>query len=174
MVEVQIAMVSQPHLTCTTAETRQFMVDPVHLIVPFDHPWAQRSEIELDELFDEAFILREEESGTYKAVSDALAEHGLAIQELANLLTLGSSEAIALAVQEGIGVGFVSQIVITRLVAGEVAVVPVRGLDVFREIHIGCQTRKPATAAQLAFWAFIDQVIAERDVPHLTGELLPA
>lgn len=167
--EVHVAMVSQPHLTCGTAESRQFMVDPVHLIVPLDHPWARRSEIEPDELYEASFILREEDSGTYNAVADALAEQQLNIQELRTLLTLGSSEAIALAVQEGIGVGFVSQIVITRLVAGEVAVVPIQGLQIFREIHIGCQTRKPATAAQLAFWAYIDQIIAEREI-----EMLPA
>lgn len=172
--EVHVAMVSQPHLTCSTAESRQFMVDPVHLIVSLDHPWAYRNEIEPDELFEASFILREEDSGTYNAVADALAEQDINIQELRTLLTLGSSEAIALAVQEGIGVGFVSQIVITRLVPDEVAVVPVRGLKIFREIHIGCQTRKPATKAQAAFWSFIDEVIAEREIGRLSGELIVA
>jgi DNA-binding transcriptional LysR family regulator len=167
--QVHIAMVSEPHLTCTTAETRRFMVDPVHLIVPLDHPWAQRPEIALEELTEGTFILREEDSGTYRAVADGLADHGINTRELRTLLTLGSSEAIALAVQEGIGVGFVSQIVIARLVAGQVAVVPVRGLEIFREIHIGCQTRKPTTAAQRAFWQYIDEVIDARTAESLAA-----
>jgi DNA-binding transcriptional LysR family regulator len=167
--QVHIAMVSQPHLSCTTAVMRRFIVDPVHLIVPLDHPWAQRPEIALDELAEGTFILREEDSGTYQAVADGLATHGINTHELRTLLTLGSSEAIALAVQEGIGVGFVSQIVIARLVAGQVAVVPVRGLEIFREIYIGCQTRKPTTAAQRAFWQYIDEVIDARTAESLAA-----
>ncbi len=167
---VHIAMVSEPHMTCTTAESRRFMVDPVHLIVPLDHPWAQRVEITPDELFDGTFILREEESGTFSAVAKALAEHDVDIRTLRTLLTLGSSEAIALAVQEGIGVGFVSQIVIARLVAGQVAVVPIHGLSIYREIHIGSQSRKPTTAAQRAFWGFIDEVISQREPEQSAAE----
>ena len=168
---VHIAMVSEPHLSCTTAESRRFMVDPVYLITPLDHPWAQRSEISPEELYKGVFIVREEESGTYTAVANALADHDIAMHELNTLLTLGSSEAIALAVQEGIGVGFVSQIVVTRLVAGQVAVVPVQGLDIYREIHIGSQTRKPASAAQRAFWAFIEQAMAERETELLVNKV---
>lgn len=170
--QVHIGMMSAPHLTCGTADTRRFMIDPVHLIAPLDHPWALRDEITIDDLWDGRFIVREDESGTAAAVREALARHGLALRDLNTLLTLGSSEAIALAVKEGLGVGFVSQIVITRLVADQVVVVPVRDLHIAREIHIGCQTRKPATAAQVAFWAFIEQVIAEQKAAALTEAVL--
>ena len=174
--EVHIAMVSEPHMSCRTADTRRFMVDPVILITPLDHPWAKRKEIEPEELYEGRFILREEGSGTQMAVSQGLASIGVAMEDLKTLLVLGSSEAIALSVKEGIGVGFVSQIVVTQLVAGLVAPVNVRGLEIVREIHIGSQQRKPQTAAQKAFWSFIERVMMGEE-PEYTGTeelLLPA
>ena len=158
--EVHIAMVSEPHMSCRTAETRRFMVDPVILIAPLDHPWAERGEIDPEELYNGNFILREEGSGTQMAVNQGLASIDISVEELKTLLILGSSEAIALSVKEGIGVGFVSQIVVARLVADQVVPITVRGLEIVREIYIGSQKRKPQTAAQKAFWSFIDNQLA--------------
>lgn len=162
--EVQVAMVSEPFMTCNTVETRLFMIDPVVLIAPLDHPWAKRGEITTAELLETEFIVREEGSGTESAMRKALAGVDIAIEDLDTLLVLGSSEAIALSVQEGLGVGFVSQIVVSRLVQDGVARVRVRGLEIQREIHIGSQKRKPATGAQQAFWEFIENEIAARSL----------
>ena len=174
--EVHVAMVSEPHMSCRTAETHRFMVDPVILIAPADHPWALRGEIEPQELYSGEFILREEGSGTQMAVNTGLSSIGVSMEELETLLVLGSSEAIALSVKEGIGVGFVSQIVVTRLVAGQVAPIQVRGLEIVREIHIGTQKRKPETTAQKAFWSFIDREMAqgESEARAIEEILLPA
>ena len=68
---------------------------------------------------------------------------------------MGNAEAIALAVQEGLGLGFVSSIVYTRLVQDSVTPIKVRGLSIQREIYLGCHTRRPPTLAQAAFWALI-------------------
>lgn len=160
--EVHVAMVSEPYMSSRTVDTRRFMADPVILIVPLDHPWALRGELDPEDLFDGEFIFREEGSGTEITVRNGLAELDVAVEDLETLLVLGSSEAIALSVKEGIGVGFVSQIVYTRLVDGQVAPVHVRGLEMIREIHIGHQSRKPATLAQNAFWDFISQEISHR------------
>ena len=79
------------------------------------------------------------------------------------LLVLGSSEAIALSVQEGIGVGFVSNIIVTKLVEGRVAPVRIRGLEIERDIHIGLHTRRPPTIAQRVFWDFINSDLLLRE-----------
>jgi DNA-binding transcriptional LysR family regulator len=71
------------------------------------------------------------------------------------VLTLGNSEAIALAVEEGIGVGFVSELVATKLVAGRVACVSIRGVRMVQQIHMLRHSRRPATAIQTAFWDFV-------------------
>lgn len=140
---------------CRDVEFRRFITDPVLLITPLGHPWAGRDSIDAEELLDASFIMREEGSGTHNAVRDGLAEVGLSIHGLRTVLTLGNSEAIALAVQEGIGVGFVSRMVEAKLVRGRVAPVRVRGLDVKQDIYIAHHTRRAATAAQAAFWDFV-------------------
>lgn len=153
--EVHFTLASEFLVSCKDVEFRQFMIDPVILICPLDHPWASRHEIDPEELREADFIIREENSGTRTVMRLAFEDHGLAEDELNILITLGNSEAIAIAVQEGIGVGFVSSMVYTRLVENRVAVVKIRGMDIKREIFIGRNTRVPASAAQAAFWEFI-------------------
>lgn len=99
--------------------------------------------------------MREAESGTLSAVKEALAEQNISTSDLRILITLGNAEAIALAVQEGIGVGFVSKMVVDRLCSGKVAEVRVRGLDICRNIFIGQNQRRPATGTQKTFWNFL-------------------
>ena len=70
-------------------------------------------------------------------------------------MTLGNSEAIALSVQEGLGVGFVSEIVVNKLGLKQVSTIKVEGLDINRDIYIGRNIIQPATIAQNTFWDFI-------------------
>ena len=133
------------------------MRDPVILIASSEHPWAKRKEILVSELRDADFILREEESGTYTVMEAALNEKGYSSRDLNIVLTLGNSEAIALAVQEGLGVGFVSRAVVTGLHREGISTVNVQGLQICRDIYVGRHKRRPATAAQTAFWALVDE-----------------
>lgn len=153
--QVHFALTSFFQDSYKDAEFRKFMTDPVILIAPADHPWSITGEITPDELFDADFIMREPESGTYDAMLDALTQIDVDINQLKTLLTLGNSEAIALSVQEGLGVAFVSQIVVTILNPGQVIPIKVHGLDINREIQIGRHTRRKSTTAQDAFWEFI-------------------
>jgi DNA-binding transcriptional LysR family regulator len=153
--ELHFALASTPHTCHSDVEFRRFMVDPVQLIAPLSHPWATRGEIEPEELYDADVIMREAGSGTRSAVREALATVGIHENDLRTFLTLCNSEAIALAVQEELGVAFVSQFVVSRLVAGKVATIRVTGLDIRREIYFGRHTRRPATMAQTAFWQYI-------------------
>ena len=164
--EVHIAMLSEPYMSSRDVETRIFMTDPIVLIAPIDHPWAIRGEIEPQELRDGDFIFREAGSGTETTVRRALSSAGIVTDDLSTILVLGSSEAIALSVQEGIGVGFVSKIIVTKLVAGRVAPVRIKGLEIERDIHMGMHTRRPATIAQRVFWDFInsDLVVHEDEL----------
>ena len=132
-----------------------FITDPIVLIAPLDHPWAQRRWLEPEELLDGDFIMREEGSGTLAVAAEGLAQLGLSTGQLRSVLTLGNPEAVALAVQEGIGVGFVSQMLVSRLVPDRVATISVRGLCLHQEIFIGCHTGQPETRAQAAFWDFV-------------------
>lgn len=170
--EVNIALTSISQEACKDAEFRQFLCDPVILIAPLDHPWAKQGEIELEDLYDANYIMREEGSGTFQAVSNGLAQAGVDISRLKTLLTLGNSEAIALSVQEGLGVGFVSCMVFTRLSQGRVAPIRIRGLNICRDIFIGRQTHRPASAAQTAFWEFV-HANQSNIVDEINAEVMP-
>ena len=102
-------------------------------------------------------ILREEDSGTYSVVKQGLENAGTRIEDLQLVLTLSNAEAIAMAVQEGLGVGFVSEVVVSRLVAEKVATIYVKELseNLRQDIYIGRNMLQPSTIAQKAFWDFV-------------------
>ena len=152
--DVHVALASKQELN-NNLEFSKFITDKVSLIVPMDHPWAERDYVEPRELLKANFIWREEGSGTRYVAEEKLREHGMAFEQFKTILTLGNSEAIALAVQEGIGVGFVSQMIISRLVEGKVKPVKVRGMEIEQEIFIGRDANRMGTTAQMAFWKFV-------------------
>ncbi len=153
---VHFALSSHSHgQSCANAKFRLFMKDPVVLIAPLDHPWAKQGSITPTELLDANFILREEESGTFATVRDALSTVNFSIRDLNTLLTLGNAEAISLAVQEGLGVGFVSNTVVAGMRQPDIAVIPVHGLNICRDIYIGRHVGRSTTVAQTAFWKMI-------------------
>lgn len=159
-------------------EFRRFISDPIRLIAPLSHPWATRGEIEPNELFEADFILREQGSGTIDVAAESLAEVGIPLDQLNRVLILGNSEAIALAVEEGLGVGFVSQIVVSRLVNERVASVKVKGVAMAQEVCIGRNTALPGTTAQNAFWDFVtdteNQALRQLAATGLHGIVTPA
>jgi DNA-binding transcriptional LysR family regulator len=141
-------------------EYRAFATDKVVLIAPPAHPWAASGRpIPLEALLDGRFIVREETSGSRAAVGEALAAHGMGLSDLPTVMELGNSEAIRMAVAEGIGVAFVSALVAAEGGADAVSVVPIRDLQPQRTLWMVRDVSRPATRAQDAFWdhAFSDE-----------------
>jgi DNA-binding transcriptional LysR family regulator len=151
-------------------EFRPFTVDPVVLIAPPDHPWTQLEAITVQQLTTGRFIVRELNSGTQQAVSEALAEHNLNVNGLDIVMTLGNSEAINIAVAEGIGVAFVScRCAIEGINSGRVTRVPVVGLDINQQLYMVRHAHRAATTAQAAFW---EHVYAPENQPVLSSSLV--
>lgn len=145
-------------------EFRKFISDPIVLAVPPGHPWASRDQIEPGELRQAPHILREAGSGNRTALDEGLPAVGLSVDQLRVVLTLGNSEAIALAVEEGIGVAFVSQLLVKKMMRGRIATVPVRGLSLSQDIFMVRQARHAATMAATAFWSFVREAAARRSM----------
>ncbi|MFZ5856997.1 MAG: LysR substrate-binding domain-containing protein [Chloroflexota bacterium] len=167
--DAHFALFSLPHEGFPDVEAITFMCDPITLVAPLNHPWAKRGEIDVSELLDGDFIMREVASGTFNAVREALAKHDISMSDLRILITLGNAEAIALAVQEGLGVGFVSKLVIDRLCRDKVAEVKVRGMEICRQISVGRNSRRMATNAQKAFWEFLTNITADVSEIQISG-----
>ncbi len=144
-------------ITSDGGEYQLYLEEPILLIVPLDHPWAERDKIEPEELYEEQFIMREKGSGTYKNVSASLLDVGVDIEKLDIFMEMGTSESLALAVEQGLGVGFVSKMILEKICPRRVAVVKINGMEILQPIYLGRQTAFPATSAQAAFWEFVRQ-----------------
>ena len=154
--KVHLALAST-HEFDKDCEFHKLYEDRIVLIAPLNHPWAKSGAASLTELMDARHIMRESGSGTYQVVKRGLERLGLRLEDLHPVLTLSNAEATALAVQEGLGVGFVSEIVVSRLVPEKVATIQVEGLSehLHQDIYIGRNMLQPSTIAQTAFWDFV-------------------
>ena len=160
---VQFAFSSSADVLDSSIEMRKFISEPIDLIVPLDHPWATRNEIEAQELLFARVVTREESAGTYIVVKRELAKQGINIADLRIVLTVGNSEAIGISVARGIGIGFVSRSVLTHMLAGKVAPVKVKKFSLEQDIYI-CRNRlRSASPVEAAFWEYVTQT----DLPIL-------
>lgn len=159
--KVHIAVSSSDQEFDQNIEFRKFLSDPIVLIAPLHHPWAKRGEIAPTELTGARFIFREETAGTYRVVRSGLTEAGININDLQTILTVGNSEAIAIAVQRGVGVGFVAQTVYENMVEGKVAKIKVCGLDLHQDIFLCRHRFLPFGSLQTTFWDFASQSIPD-------------
>ncbi len=137
-------------------EYRPFITDPVVLIAPPGHCWAKRGTITVDELTEGRFIVRELNSGTQQSVIEALTEYELPLSALDTVMTLGNSEAIHMAVAEGIGVAFVSRRAAAEGIDnGRVVEVAVEGLTIIQQLYTVRHMHRAATSAQASFWKHV-------------------
>lgn len=145
----------------------KFLTDPLVLIAPKGHEWARKGEIDLAEFVTGRFITREETAGTYRVLRTGLAKKGINISDLQIALTMGSSEGIAIAVQQGVGVAYVSRTLHRHVSLDKVAEVTVRGLEFAQDIFF-CRHRLQSNGkAQNAFWEYIQNInpiLSDRDL----------
>lgn len=154
---LQLGVVSAPP-SGREVEYRHFFTDHVVLIVPVNHPWGKRDIVAVNELRGADFILRDHMSGTREEVETALQQAGLNVADLNVVMEIGNSEAISMAVEEGIGAAFVSRTVAKRgIELGKIKEVAVAGLSLKRDVYIAHSLRYPATRAQTEFWSFVQE-----------------
>jgi DNA-binding transcriptional LysR family regulator len=111
--------------------------DEVVLVVPPGHALAQQESARVEDLQGQRLILREEGSGTRRSVEEALAASGMALRDEDVALILGSSQAVLQAVEQGLGIGFVSGRAVAAARADErVACVALEGVDLARDLYL--------------------------------------
>lgn len=157
LISGEVAMgISSRRIDHRELDYQEFFTDEVILIAPADHPWADYRRIFPDDLLDEPMILREESAGTLEVLKKGLLEHDISLDMLKVAMGLGNAEAIEIAVEEGIGVAFISRLAASRgLELGRIVEVEVEGMSLFRKIYLARNQRFPATRAQSEFWDFV-------------------
>ncbi len=148
--------VSSKQIEHADLEYQDFFTDIVILIVPAEHPWAKFRKVYPDDLLDEPMILREELAGTREVLIEGLQKHDISPDMLNVAMVLGNAEAIEMAVEEGLGIAFVSRLAASRgLELGRVVEVEVEGMQLSRNIYLVRNRKQPLTRAQMEFWQFI-------------------
>jgi len=129
--------------------------DRIFLIVPVNHPWAEYGQALPDDLLDQKVIMREELSGTCETVMQGLKSYGITPDMLNVTMELGNPEAIEMAVERGVGIAFVSEMVAARgLAFRRIKKVELQGMDLHRTVYMARHVNYPFTRAQNLFWDF--------------------
>ena len=137
-------------------EYQPFYEDRVILVVHPGHPWARYGKALPSDLTDQPIILREETSGTREVLLDGLKPHGITLDRLNVVMEVGNAEAIEIAVEEGIGIAFISELAAARALAlGKIKKVDIEGIDLHRTLYATRHISTSSTQAQTLFWDFL-------------------
>ncbi|MFV2005546.1 MAG: LysR family transcriptional regulator [Gammaproteobacteria bacterium] len=110
-------------------EAHPFVDNELVVVASIHHPLTKCSDISLEQLSKERFLIREAGSGTRLAIDRLFADQGLEIQPY---MELGSSEAIKQAVMAGLGISVLSRHNLRLELAGNyIAILDVKGFPLF-------------------------------------------
>jgi len=126
---------------------------PYLIVAPPEHPLAGGGPIPLAALDAEAFLMREEGSGTRTLAERLFAESGLIPSAT---IEMGSNESIKQAVMAGLGIAVISaHTVAVELASKRLVMLPVEGLPVVREWFVTRRREKRLLPAAQAFWDYL-------------------
>lgn len=138
-------------------------IDDLCLICSKDHPFADRTHISIEELRDQKFILREKGSGTRAIFEHLMMTHRIPVQVS---WECGSTKAIADAVQYNLGLGFLSEVCVSRQVAvGDICICQIPELTRQRYFYLCYNRNHPITSQMQDFMELIE------DLPTAIGNV---
>jgi len=130
-----------------------FLENPLVVVAWPEHPLASHASIQLAEVADEDFIVREPDSGTRMATERYFAEHRLRLRPR---MEMNRSEAIKQAVMAELGLGIVSLHTIEmELALKRLVVLNVEDFPIMRHWHIVHRSSKRFAAIPNAFKTFV-------------------
>lgn len=135
---------------------RELPGDEIVLIVPPNDPIASRRSIDLAQLADRRWVMREEGSGTRAVTEGALSAAGVDPDALDIAVELGSGEAVIGAVEGGLGIALISKLVARKSIELDTVGTVKLKSRIERPFHLVSPQRTLTRAAS----AFADHVIA--------------
>ena len=138
-----------------TLDVQPLKRDALVLVVPVDHPFSTRSSLRRHELSGQPMIWREPGSGTRALAEEAL---GPVIGTVRTVLESDQPEAILRAVEAGLGLAFISQVIVDRhIAAGWLVAVPIEDVDLWRDFSLVTLRDRPVSPSLKAFQEHIRQ-----------------
>lgn len=134
----------------------QLFEDELVLAVPADHPWGGRPAIEIRELADAPFIMREHGSGTRLVMLRVMEEAGFDPQRLRVIAEMGSTDAVREAIKAEVGVSVLSARAIAEdLRFGLLRQVAIEGLNFTRSFYLVTHKSRSRSPLAEAFVEFL-------------------
>ncbi|MEL6438549.1 MAG: LysR substrate-binding domain-containing protein [Cyanobacteria bacterium J06621_8] len=114
--------------------SQPFLNNPLVVVARKDHPLAKKRNLELHELNDQPFIMREQGSGTRDSIIKLFAQNDI---EVKVKLELGSNEAIKQAISGGLGISILSEhCLISEAISGELTVLDFKHFPIKRRWYV--------------------------------------
>ena len=133
--------------------------DELVLAVSKGHKWADKKEIEINNLSKEPFILRETGSGTLKIIKEYFKAAGAGnIDSLNVVARFGSSTAVKEGIKSGLGISILSSIAFeTELKNGILKALKIKGLLMLRKFYLIRDKRRSVSPLCQAMLDFLKQ-----------------
>lgn len=150
--EPDLVLMGRPPSSADLISTA-FMDNPLVIIANPHHPLADKTNIPIEKLSDETFVLREQGSGTRAAMESMFDKYNIE----PNVSTqLSGNESIKQAVEAGLGLALVSfHTVDLELKANRLTTLNVDHFPILKKWHIGHRSGKQLSATAQAFWEFV-------------------
>ncbi len=145
--------------------TQPFLDNPLVVIALKTHPLAGKKKISIHDLEGEPFIMREQGSGTRKAVQNLFDKHDISVHVR---LELGSNEAIKQAIAGGLGISVLSQhTLISEGIDSELTVLDVEHFPIQRRWYVAYLGGKQLSVISKAFLDYLLEESSNFSVPSI-------
>ncbi len=152
--------------------TEKFMKNPLVVIAPPKHPLAKQRHLQLTDLKDYEFVVREPGSGTRLAMQRFFSEHNA---NLKTIMEMPNNEAIKQAVAAGLGLGIVSLHTLQQeLALKQVSILDIKELPIMRTWYLVEHKHKSRSPVLNLFKQFVvanAQAIWVKKYPQLLQHL---
>lgn len=158
--ELELALCGGDVIANPNIQAKTITHDNLVVVVSEEHPLANQKAINLNDILNETFIVREPGSSTRIALEHRLQQLG---RKIKISMQFGSLEAIKQAVAANLGVSILSQFVIDQEVcAGQLHVVHIPELEIKRDIKVVFHKDKKLSAPTNAFLRLLKENIAPK------------
>ena len=159
--EPDLVLMGQPPSNLDV-ESTAFMENPLILIANPNHELANQSNIPIEKMSEQTFVIREPGSGTRTAMKRVFDKYGVAPK---HSIQLSSNETIKQSVEAGLGLAVVSaHTVDLELTAGRLVSLDVENFPIMRQWYICYRKGKKLSKVAQVFIDFVIQAGKNQDI----------
>jgi len=142
-------------------DQQELVEDDMRLIVPADHPWADKKQVSLEMMMSEPFIIREQGSGTLRSIQKSFAVRNKEVSSLHITAELGSTAAVIQGIKNHVGISILSTIAVAEeLAAGSLKALTVKNVDLKRHFYLTTHTDRTASPLCREFMGFLEHTLS--------------